>query len=148
MSIVIAAWNRAIHYPAVLTAIYQEKQVLMHCIDDIDDTQEYDPKLNGFNKLPSPIVYKRKETRISFTSAEVTMNQVNAHQNKCFHCIFQASGVISEPSTHWGRDKMAAVAQTTLSNAFSWMKISEFRLRFHWSLFLREQLTIIQHWFR
>ena len=43
---------------------------------------------------------------------------------------------------------MAAVSQTTLSNAFSWMKMSEFRLRFHWSLFLRVQLTIIQHWFR
>ena len=42
--------------------------------------------------------------------------------------------------THWGRDKMAAVSQTTLSNAFSWMKMLEFELRFHWSLFLRVQL--------
>ena len=25
--------------------------------------------------------------------------------------------------THWGQDKMAAVSQTTLSNAFSWMKM-------------------------
>ena len=50
--------------------------------------------------------------------------------------------------THWGRDKKAAVSQTTLSNAFSWMKMLEFRLRFHWSLFLRVQLTIFQHWFR
>ena len=50
--------------------------------------------------------------------------------------------------THWGRNKMAAVSQTALSNAFSWMIILEFRLRFHWSLFLRVQLTIIQHWFR
>ena len=39
--------------------------------------------------------------------------------------------------THWGRDKMAAVLQTALSYAFSWVKMSEFRLRFHWSLFLR-----------
>ena len=44
--------------------------------------------------------------------------------------------------THWGRDKMAAISQTISSNAFSWMKISEFRLRFHWSLFLRFELTI------
>ena len=50
--------------------------------------------------------------------------------------------------THWRRDKMAAVSQTTLSNAFSWMKMLEFRLRFYWSLFLRVPLTIIQHWFR
>ena len=27
------------------------------------------------------------------------------------------------------------------------MKIYEFRLRFHWSLFLRFELTIFQHWF-
>ena len=47
--------------------------------------------------------------------------------------------------THWGWDKMAAVSQTTLSNAFSWMIMLEFRLRFHWNLFLRVQLTIIQH---
>ena len=31
---------------------------------------------------------------------------------------------------------------------FSWMKMYEFRSRFHWSLFLRFQLTIFQHWFR
>ena len=28
------------------------------------------------------------------------------------------------------------------------MKIYEFRLKFHWSLFLGAQLTIYQHWFR
>ena len=50
--------------------------------------------------------------------------------------------------THWGRDKMAAISQTTFSNAFSWMKMFKFRLRFHWSLFPRVQLTIFQHWFR
>ena len=50
--------------------------------------------------------------------------------------------------THWGWDKIAAVSQMTLSNAFSWMKMLEFWLRFHWSLFLRVKLTTIQHWFR
>ena len=38
---------------------------------------------------------------------------------------------------HWGRDKMATIFQTIFSNAFSWMKIYSFRLRCHWSLFLR-----------
>ena len=50
--------------------------------------------------------------------------------------------------THWGRDKMAAIFQTMFSNAFSWMKMHELRLRFHWRLFRRVQLTIFQHWFR
>ena len=52
------------------------------------------------------------------------------------------------PLTHWGRDKMATISQTTLSNAFSWMKIYKFWLRFHLSLFQRVQLTIFQPWFR
>ena len=47
--------------------------------------------------------------------------------------------------TYWG-DKMAAIFQTTFSNGFSWMKIYEFWLTFHWSLFLWVQLTIFQHW--
>ena len=50
--------------------------------------------------------------------------------------------------THWGRDKMVAIFQTTFSNTFSWMKMHEFRLSFHWRLFPRVQLTISQHWFR
>ena len=50
--------------------------------------------------------------------------------------------------THWGRDKMADISQTTFSNAFSWMKIHQFRLILHWSLFLRVELTIFQHRFR
>ena len=49
---------------------------------------------------------------------------------------------------HWGRDKMDAILQTPFWSAFSWMKMFEFRLKFHWSLFLRVQLTIFQHWFR
>ena len=38
--------------------------------------------------------------------------------------------------THWGWDKMAAILQTTFSNAFSWMKMLELWLKFQWSLFL------------
>ena len=34
--------------------------------------------------------------------------------------------------THWGRDNMDAIAQTTFSSAFSWMKRFEFRLKFCW----------------
>ena len=41
--------------------------------------------------------------------------------------------------THWDRDQMADIFQTTFSNAFSWMKIFEFQLIFHGSLFLRVQ---------
>ena len=50
--------------------------------------------------------------------------------------------------THWGRDEMNNISQTTFSNVFSSMKMFEFPLKFHWSLFPRVQLTIFQHWFR
>ena len=43
---------------------------------------------------------------------------------------------------------MATVSQTTLLHTFSWMKMLEFRSKFHWSSFLRVQLTKFQHWFR
>ena len=50
--------------------------------------------------------------------------------------------------THWGRDKMDAISQTTFLRVFSSMKIVIFWLNFHWNMFARVQLTIIQHWFR
>ena len=50
--------------------------------------------------------------------------------------------------THWGRDEINAVFQMAYSNVFSWMKMYCFRLKFHWSLFSRAQLTRSQHWFK
>ena len=50
--------------------------------------------------------------------------------------------------THWGRDEMNNISQTTFSNVFSSMKMFEFRLKSHWSMFPRVQLIIFQHWFR
>ena len=49
---------------------------------------------------------------------------------------------------HWGHAKMATIFQTSFSNAFYWMKMYEFWLKFHLKLFLRVQLAMFQHWFR
>ena len=54
-------------------------------------------------------------------------------------------GLISVNSSPLG--KMAAISQTIFSDEISWMKSFVFWLTFHWSLFLRFQLTITQHWF-
>ena len=35
--------------------------------------------------------------------------------------------------THWGWDEMTTIMQSTFSKAFSWMKMYEFGLRFHWN---------------
>ena len=86
---------------------------------------------------------------------------VNTHGGRVTHiCVskvgsdnwFRYSGNIWTDAglllTHWGRDEIDAILQTTVSRAFSWMKIYRFRIKFHWSLFPRVQWPIIQHWFR
>ena len=37
--------------------------------------------------------------------------------------IFLFNSLVQLTLTHWGRDKMAAIFQTTFSNGFSWMKL-------------------------
>ena len=37
------------------------------------------------------------------------------------------------PLTYWGRDKMDAISQTTVSSAVHWMTMYELRLNIHWS---------------
>ena len=61
------------------------------------------------------------------------------------HTLFY---VIDHEIRHWGRGQMAAILQMTFSKAFSWIKIFEFQLKFHWCLFQSVQLIISQYWFR
>ena len=57
----------------------------------------------------------------------------------------QSSTVQYRYITRCDRDRRAAIFRRAFSNAFSWIKMCEFRLRFHWNLFLRFQLTILHH---
>ena len=50
--------------------------------------------------------------------------------------------------THWGGGKMVDILHMTYSNAFSWMRMYEFRVKLHWNVFLMVQLTVFQHRFR
>ena len=71
----------------------------------------------------SKLIYQKGESSFLWDTQNVVYNQFDL--------------------THWGQDKMDAISQTTFSSAFSWFKMFEFRLKFHWSLFVRVQLTII-----
>ena len=73
-------------------------------------------------------------------------NQYERKLNYKYLQWFKRHGMIFK--THWGRYKMAVIFQTTFWNGFSWMKIYEFHLRSHWSLFPRFESIIFQHWFR
>ena len=63
-------------------------------------------------------------------------------------CTISCSSNSFDSLIHCGQHEMDAIFWMPFSNAFSWMKIYEFQLRFHWSLFLTVQLTIFQLWFR
>ena len=101
-------------------------------------------RLVGAKPLSEPVL-KYCSLGTSFSEIEIKIHTLlfKKMQFENVACHFISASML----THLGRDKMAAVSQT-FSNAFSWMKMYEFRLKFHWSLFLRFQLTIFQHWFR
>ena len=61
--------------------------------------------------------------------------------------MFSQKNITPEGFTHLPWDKMAAIPRKIFANVFSWMKSFLFWLKFYWSLFLRVQLTINQHWF-
>ena len=56
--------------------------------------------------------------------------------------------VIIQSCLSFNLDKMSTISQTIFSIAFSWMTIFVFWFKFHWSLFVKLQLTISEHWFR
>ena len=65
--------------------------------------------------------------------------------NRLLYC---KQNSLPEYLTHLPQEKMAAISQTMFSDAFLWMGSFAFWLKFHWSLFLRVQLTVFHHWFR
>ena len=93
------------------------------------------------------LVYCKSTISLSkVVTAIFHVGAINSSLAPLFYCI-----CVSHTTTwytHWGREKMAVIFQTTFSNAFSSMKIFEFRLKLHWSLFLRVRLTVFHHWFR
>ena len=72
----------------------------------------------------------------------IQMFPVQAH-NCCVHFPVIYEIKVISVLTHWGRDKMAAISQTTSWNAFSWMKIYEFRTQFITDAYMRHSATMI-----
>ena len=68
-------------------------------------------------------------TRPQWVNRSPSFPPVNCHSWQSWNIIFHKLCFITI-LTRWGRDKMAAIFQTTFSNAFSWMKMCKFRLRF------------------
>ena len=107
----------------------------------------------NFSEILSEIhIFSLKNMHLKMSSAKWWPFCLNLNVLTCciFHTWFNSKGDNFKYIflTHWGRDEMAAISQMTVSNAFSWMKMYEFWLKFHWSVFLSDQLTIFQDWFQ
>ena len=63
-------------------------------------------------------------------------NSIYVYGDAVYYNTMVMSARIYLVLTHWSRDNMAAIFQTTFSYAFSWMKMYEYRLKFHWSFSL------------
>ena len=85
----------------------------------------------SFASSKSDLTVKSHSAFCSYSMAEVECSFALKHSH--ILCL-----------TRWGRDKMDAILQMTFSTAFLWMKMFEFRLQFHWNLYQRVQLIILQ----
>ena len=84
--------------------------------------------------------------RIQNASQKIVENPVT--RNSAFYqCLLNNTLSTLNTLTHWVREKMAAIFQTTFSNTYSWTKMYQLRLKFHWSLsrFLRARVTIFHY---
>ena len=74
---------------------------------------------------------------LAWMSGYYLISSRNDHQGDMPYLIFLAL-------THWSQDKMGAIYQSTLSNAFSSMKMFELWIKCQRNMFLRVQLAIRQ----
>ena len=78
-----------------------------------------------------------------YCSCEMKSNQAVCIRTHCDFMLLPNLPSQCEPvCPHIGAktNKIVAISQTIISNVFSWMKMYEFCVRFHWSLFLRFEL--------
>ena len=96
------------------------------------------PLSNRINKLITPFMSMPIEVNMVHKLYHTKAGRLQLFSKLC------KSEFNSIALPHWGRDKMAAIFQTTFPNAFSWRKMHEFQLQLRSSLCLRVQLTIFQ----
>ena len=87
-------------------------------------------KMPIHNYIIAPVLVTAQKENQPVLSQNKTQETVNHGHNSW------------DVSTHLPLDKMAVISQTIFSDAFSSMSSFVFWLKFHWSLFLRVQLTI------
>ena len=134
-------WHRNIvmlmKFISLTTVPFQYKTVNRNCQNDNFFYHWVDWKLSEW-QFPVHSVIKKfvKMTTVPFQCKTASGS---LHPRCESHVSWQDMSTIPtwESCYRCSRDKMAVISQTTFSNAFSWIKLHEFCLRFHWSLFLK-----------
>ena len=93
----------------------------------------------------SPWMGNKNQSSTMQPCSTCSRNHVDSQQSYRINMNRREWVIEHKASMNWGREKMVVILQT-FWNAFSWMKMHEFRLIFHWILFLRVQLTIVHRW--
>ena len=97
--------------------------------------------------LPQNLIHE-KSTLVQVVVGAVTQ-AASPYLSQCWpRSVVPYSAIRSQWVNTLRPRQMDAILQKTCSSGFSWMQMFELRLKFHWSLFRRVQLTIIQHSFR
>ena len=108
-------------------------------------------RLLGAKPLSKPMLVYCQLDHWGHISVKFESKYHNIHWRKFLRCCLQHGHHVKPQPQCFNSlrpRQMDAISQTTFSSAFSWMKMFEFQLKFHWSLFPRVRLAIFQHWFR
>ena len=104
------------------------------------------------NGVRDKLLWTFPESWTNSVMVEPTLNRLVAAISSCLNfmlhhqMLYDFCWIHTMHLTHWDRNKMVTILQTTFWNAFSWMQIGVFWLKYHWNFFPKAQLTIIQHW--
>ena len=104
-----------------LLRLFSEDKKSSEILNNIWTSEDFHSQLRGATVIPIPKPNQDHTNPLSYRSVALT------------NCLCKALGC------HFPDD---------IFKCISWMKMYEFRLRFHWNLFLVVQTTISQHWFR
>ena len=136
------AWNSRVEYQWLWTDVSFALQWRHNGRDSVLNHQPHDCLLNSLFRRRSKKTSKFSVTGLcvgnSPGTGEFPAQMASYAENVSIWWRYHGMSCVVTKTylTHRGRDKIANISLTTFSKAFSCMKMYEFRLRFHWSLFL------------
>ena len=77
---------------------------------------------------------------------EPTLCRLVAPLSSCLNFMLHHQMLHDFCLTHWDRNIMVIILQTTFSNAFYWIQIGVFWLKSHWNLFPRPNWQDVRLW--